>query len=93
MNADETHSGHELQKRRAIVVKMHGGTIESVSTNIPGLDGADVIFTEGLKYLEGENETEVGDSGEGIYTVHALGTPESCDHVIIAADIYGERQQ
>lgn len=78
-----------------IVVNMHGGTIDSLATNIPGLAGVQVVFTEAMKYLTRENETEVvgAPMPTGIYTVNGLGDPVDCLNEIVAASNYGESEE
>jgi hypothetical protein len=68
-----------------IVVDMFGGTIEGVRTNIPGMDGVRVIFTENRKYTD-TDEAFVAKSDQFIYTTEVFNDKvTSCKHEIAAA--------
>jgi hypothetical protein len=79
--------------KRVIHVEMHGGCIEGVYTNIPGMEDVEVIFTEARKYLDEDNEVFLkSDPDTGIYTVHVFGseTVDLTEH-ITASEAYGDR--
>ncbi len=70
------------RRKVRVVVSMHGGTIDAVYLEQKDQDiELDMVFTENMKYLEGDQEFEIEKgplAGEGIYT-HMEGSYDPVD--------------
>lgn len=77
-----------------ILVVMEGGTVESVTSNIPGLAGVTVIVTEDSSVSDRKREAHVGGGDRIIYSVLGVDSGDvDLSAEIAAASEYSEIQE